>query len=63
MKANNEIRETAKQNGVRHWQIAMRLGVSEQTLVRWLRMPLSPDIEAKILGAIHEIATSSPVVR
>lgn len=56
MKANCKVRETAKKNGVKHWQIASRLGVSEQTLMRWLRVPLSLEKEAAIMATIDEIA-------
>ena len=32
--ANIIVREELKQRGVRHWELAHALGVSEQTLVR-----------------------------
>ena len=56
MKANQKIRETAKRNGVKQWQIAKHLGISEPTLVRWLRAPLPEEKEASILAAIDAIA-------
>lgn len=56
MKANQAVRETAKRNGVKHWQIAERLGISEPTIMRWLRVPLSPDREKAIMEAIEAIA-------
>lgn len=56
MKANSEIRRTAKECGVKHWQIAMHMGVSEQTFMRWLRTPLSKEKEKAILCAINELA-------
>lgn len=59
MKENNGIREKAKQFGIKHWQIALRLGVSEQTLVRWLRTPLDHANEQKILCAIDELAAEN----
>lgn len=52
MAANNEIREKAKRAGVKHWQIAIQLGVSEQTLVRWLRTPLDESKAQRITEAI-----------
>ena len=55
MKANSEIRRIAKERGVKHWQIAMHMGVSEQTFMRWLRTPLSEDKEKAILCAIEEL--------
>lgn len=55
MKANQTTREAAKKKGVKHWQIAMHLGVSEQTLMRWLRAPLSAEREKAVLEAIDAI--------
>ena len=42
-KVKKVIEEELKQRGVRHWELAHELGVSEQTLVRWLRFELSED--------------------
>ena len=41
--ANKIIREELKQRGVRHWELAHALCISEQTLVRWLRFELSEE--------------------
>lgn len=56
MKANQKVRDMAKKRNVKHWQIAERLGISEPTIMRWLRVPLSPEREHAILAAIKEIA-------
>lgn len=56
MKANQKIRDLAKKHNVKHWQIAERLGISEPTIMRWLRVPLPPEKERTILAAIEEIA-------
>lgn len=56
MKANPTVREAAKRNGVKHWQIAQRLGISEPTIMRWLRVPLSAEREKMIMEAIEAIA-------
>lgn len=50
------VREIAKRNNVKHWEIARCLGVSEQTIMRWLRTQLPPDKEKRILNAIERIA-------
>ena len=55
MAANNKIREKAKKAGVKHWQIAIQMGVSEQTLVRWLRTPLDHNKEQRIAAAIERL--------
>jgi len=54
--ANKIIREELKARGVRHWELAHELGVSEQTLVRWLRFELSEDRQLDMLMKIEEIA-------
>lgn len=56
MMANQNIRDAAKKHKVKHWQIAMHLGISEPTIMRWLRVPLPPEKERAILEAIEEIA-------
>lgn len=56
MKANQSIREQARKMGVKHWQIAEHLGISEPTIMRWLRVPLSSEKEQMIMDAIREIA-------
>ncbi len=55
-KANAIIREELKARGVRHWELAHELGVSEQTLVRWLRFELNEDKKLNMLERIEEIA-------
>ena len=56
MKANQAIRDAAKQRGVKHWQIAEKLGISEPTIMRWLRIPLSTEKEKAVMDAIEAIA-------
>ena len=34
---SKEIRRRIKDSGKKHWQVAAGIGVSEATLVRWLR--------------------------
>ena len=52
---NDLIRKAARWNGVTLWQIAQKLNVSEPTLTRWLRVPLSPEREQKIMDAIEAV--------
>lgn len=56
MRVNQNIRDAAKRSGVKLWQIAAHLGISEPTITRWLRTPLPPEKEKKIMDAIEEIA-------
>lgn len=53
--ANMIVREELKSRGVRHCELAHALGVSEQTLVRWLRFELSEDKQLAMLEKIEAI--------
>ena len=53
--ANKIIREELKARGVRHWELAHELGISEQTLVRWLRFELDEERQLEMLMKIEEI--------
>lgn len=49
---NNKVRVAARVAGIPLWKIAQRIGISEPTLSRWLRIPLSSEREAVIMAAI-----------
>lgn len=51
-KANQVVRKAARVAGIPLWMIAAEVGVSEPTLLRWLRFPLSPEREQQIMTAI-----------
>lgn len=53
---NTDIRKYAKTHGVRLWQIADELGISEITMSRKLRYELSEEEKQKILEIINELA-------
>ena len=53
--ANLIIREELKARRVRHWELAAALGISEQTLVRWLRFELSEERQLEMLMKIEEL--------
>ncbi len=59
---NQEIRIKAKENGVRLWQIAEKLGVCDMTLTRKLRHELPEDEKTKILAIIDSISESRKAV-
>ena len=54
--ANKIISEELKARGVRHWELAAELGISEQTMVRRLRFELDEDRQLEMLMKIEEIA-------
>lgn len=41
--------------GLRHYEIAKAIGVSENTLSRWMRYPLSIEHESTIDAAIEKL--------
>ena len=55
-KENQKLREFAKARGVPLWRVAIALGVSEPTLIRWLRLPLSATMEQRIITVIQDLA-------
>ena len=54
--ANMIVKEELKSRGVRHWELAHALGVSEQTLVRWLRFEPDEDRQLDMLEKVETIA-------
>lgn len=52
-----ELKDLAYRNRVSLWMIADRIGVHENTLVRWLRHDLSEEKQHLILDAINAIIT------
>ena len=53
---NEDLRQYAKQHGVRHWEIAERNLINECTLSKYLRHELPPDEKEKYMRQIREIA-------
>ena len=52
---NADLRKKAKSAGVRLWQIADALGISEPTMTRMLRRDLTPEKERQIIQIIDQI--------
>ncbi|MBQ2662737.1 MAG: hypothetical protein IJG16_01145 [Clostridia bacterium] len=52
---NDEIRADMRANKIYNWQLAHTLGVCEQTIIRWFRLPLTDTQRAKILNALTAI--------
>lgn len=53
---NREIREAAKQKGVKLWQIADALGITDASFSRKLRREFTDDERERILAIIDRIA-------
>jgi len=54
--ANEDIRKEIESAGVRHWQVADAIGVSENTFIRWLRKELPDEKKAEVRSAIKKIS-------
>ena len=57
-KANQNIRDYAAKKGVYFWEIAMKLGISEPTITRWMRVELPVDKRREIEQIISDIAAT-----
>lgn len=55
MEKNSDIRNEAKKAGVRLWQIAERLNITDSNFSRKLRKELTVEEKAKIRSIINEI--------
>ena len=55
MKNNEPIRLKARGAGVPLWAVAQELQISEATMSRWLRVPLSAEREHDIKAAIERL--------
>ena len=56
VKENLAVRRAAKSAGVPLWKIAASIGISEPTIIRWLRFPLPEEKERRIMDAISSLA-------
>lgn len=56
IKQNSDIREKAKEAGIRMWQLADALGIADTTLCRKLRKEFSPEDKKKALEIIERLA-------
>lgn len=55
-KANQDIRNHARECGVYLWEIAVQMGVSEPTITRMMRCSVSAEKHEQLLRVIDEIA-------
>ena len=52
---NQGIRDAIKEAGLKHWQVAKLMGVSEAAICRWLRDdPMPEERQARITQAIED---------
>ena len=53
---NQEIRQRIKMAGLKQWQVAKSCGISEWTLIRWLRDELTEEQYKAIISAIEVLS-------
>ncbi len=53
--ANFELKQAMKAAFVPQWKVADYLGVSEMTLIRWLRKEVSAEKRDKIMQAVEHL--------
>ena len=53
---NTEVREYARNNGVRLWQIAERMGLCDGNFSRKLRKEFSAEEKALVIAIIDDLA-------
>lgn len=53
--ANEKLKTAAKAAGIKQWQLAAALGISEFTFCRWLRFELSDEQKAECFAAIEKM--------
>ena len=53
---NEDVRQRATAAGVKLWQIADALGMTDGNFSRKLRKELPPEMKEKVFSIIHELA-------
>ena len=52
---NTEIRQSFKDAGIKHWQVADEMHISEATMVRKLRRELSEEEKTRVLQVVEQL--------
>ena len=52
---NLDLKFLIRRCGLRHWQVAKAVGISEATFARWIREQLTPEREKRINTAIEQL--------
>ena len=55
MRANQDIRDEAKKNGIFLWEIAGEIGVADTTFSRWLRVEFTEQQKESVMSAMKRI--------
>ena len=52
---NDDLRNEIRSANVKQWEVADAIGISEMTMVKWLRKELSPDKKAMVREGIAAV--------
>ncbi len=55
-RANEDIRTAIARAGVKQWQVADKVGYSDNRFSVLMRKPLQPALKESVFSAIHELA-------
>lgn len=59
---NKNIRDAIEEAGLRHWQLADRIGISPATLCVWLRHELTGERLERVQAALEALSGGKAVV-
>lgn len=62
MKTNSDLRLYFKGRNLKQWTVAFILGISESTLVRWLRFELPERRKQEIINEIEQFLDTHEIV-
>lgn len=60
---NAEIKALIKKSGIRQWEIAEYLDMSETTFCRKMRHELDPDLRTQVIEAINVLAQKNAAAK
>lgn len=59
--ANKGIRDAINAAGIKHWQVADAMGVTDCTFCKWLRKELPPEKQREVMDAIQRVVKQKGV--
>ncbi|EQA5381455.1 hypothetical protein ACX348_002494 [Enterococcus hirae] len=55
MKENQDIRNLIADKRLKHWEVALKVGISDSRFSIWLRTPLDAEKREKVLKEIEKL--------
>jgi len=52
---NKVIRNYIEESGLKYWEVAYKVGVTDATFSKWLRTPLNDSRKERVMAAIKEL--------